>query len=83
MDFSATEKDSSVELCMLVQLLSRMNFSHFGELWLVGSHGGDITSGMYASTHWSHAAAPGEAQWAVRIGTMAWWGSRNWGAGFA
>jgi len=23
---------------------------------------------MYASTHWSHAAAPGEAWWAVGIG---------------
>jgi len=23
---------------------------------------------MYASTHWCHAAAPGEAQWAVGIG---------------
>jgi len=30
--FSAAEKDSSVKLCMLVQLLSGMSFSHFGEL---------------------------------------------------
>jgi len=46
-DFSAAEKDSGVKLCMLVRLLSAMSFSHFGELWLAGSHGGGITSGMY------------------------------------
>jgi len=34
----------------------------------VGSHGGGITSGMYASMHWSQVAAPGKAQWAIRIG---------------
>jgi len=34
-DFSAAEKasSSSVKLCVLVQLLSKMHFSHFGELW--------------------------------------------------
>jgi len=53
---------------MHVQLLSGMSFSHFGELWLAWSHGGGITSGMYASTHWSRAAVAGEA----------WWGSQNW-----
>jgi len=31
---------------MRVRLLSGQIFSHFGELWLVGSHGGSITSGM-------------------------------------
>jgi len=31
---------------MLVQLLSRQVFSHFGELWLMGSHGTGITSRM-------------------------------------
>ena len=46
-----------------------MSFSHLGELWLAGSHGGGITSGIYASTHWSQAAAPGEARWAVGIGS--------------
>jgi len=67
-DFSAAEKDSGVKFCMCVRLLSGQVFSHFGELWLVGTHGRGITSGMYASTHWSHAAAPGKAQWAVGIG---------------
>jgi len=45
-DFSAAEKDSGVKLCMRVRLLSGMSFSHFGELWLAGSQGGGITSGM-------------------------------------
>jgi len=27
------EKDSGVKLCMLVQILSGMSFSHFGELY--------------------------------------------------
>jgi len=31
-DFSAAEKDSSVKVRTLVQLLSGMSFSHFGEL---------------------------------------------------
>jgi len=31
---------------MHVRLLSGQVFSHFGELWLAGSHGGGITSGM-------------------------------------
>jgi len=67
-DFSAAEKDSGMKPCMRVRLLSGQVFSHFGELWLVWSHGGGITSGMYASMHWSHAAAPSEAWWAVGIG---------------
>jgi len=46
-DFSAAEKDSGVKLRTLVRLLSGQVFSHFGELWLVWSHGGGITSGMY------------------------------------
>ena len=45
-DFSASEKDSGVKLRVLVRLLSAMSFSHFGELWLAGSHGDGITSGM-------------------------------------
>jgi len=44
-----------------------MNFSDFGELWLAGSHGGGITSGMYAATNWMQAAAPGEARWGFGI----------------
>jgi len=31
---------------MQVRLLSAMSFSHFGGLWLAGSHGGGITSVM-------------------------------------
>jgi len=46
MDFSAVEKDSGVKFCMCVWLLSGQVFSHFGELWLAGSHGSGITSGM-------------------------------------
>jgi len=67
-DFSAAVKDSGVKLCTLVRLLFGMSFSHFGEHWLAWSHGGVITSGMYASMHWCQAAAPGEARWAVGIG---------------
>jgi len=32
-DFSAAEKGSSVKLCVLVRLLSRHFFSHFGGHW--------------------------------------------------
>ena len=32
-DFSAAEEDSGVKLCKLVQLLSEMSFSDFGEVW--------------------------------------------------
>jgi len=65
---------------MPVRLLSRQVFSHFGKLWLAGSHGGGITSGMYASTHWSHVAAPGEARWAVGIGCRGSVGQSELGA---
>jgi len=67
-DFSATERRNGVKLCMPVRLLSGMSFFHFGELWLAWSHGGGITSGMYTSSHWCQAAAPGEAWWAIVIG---------------
>ena len=53
-DFSAVVKGRGVKFCMRV-------FSHFGELWLTGNHGGGITSGMYAATNrCQEAAAPGE-----------------------
>ena len=67
-DFSLVEKDG-VKFCMRVPLPSGQVFSHFGELWLAESHGGGITSGMYADGNWMKAAAPSEAQC----------GSRNWG----
>ena len=69
-----------MKLFLLVRLLSGMSFSHFGELWLAGSHGGGITSGMYASTHWSQAAAPADAQWAVGIGCRGSVGQSELGA---
>ena len=67
-DFSAAEKDRGRKFCVCIRLLSGQVFSHFGEVWLAGSHDRSITSGMYASTHWTHAVAPGEPQWAVGIG---------------
>jgi len=67
-DFSAAEKDSDVKLCMLFRLLFTMSFSHFGELWIAGSDGGGITSGMYAATNWMQVAAPVEARWGFGIG---------------
>jgi len=56
------EKGRGVTFCMRVRLLYGMSFAHFGELWLAGSHGSGITSGMYAATNWCQAAAPGEAR---------------------
>ena len=69
-DFSAAEKDSCVKSCVRVRLLSTMSFSNFGENWLAGSHGGGITSGMYAATNWIQATAvvPGQARWGFGIG---------------
>jgi len=73
MDFSAAEK--GVKFCMRLGLLSGQIFSPFRELWLAGSHGGDISSGMsiercrssyieIAVGHWEPgAAALLEAVW--------------------
>jgi len=75
-DFSAAEKDSGLKLCMRVRLLSGMSFSHFGELWLPGSHGGGITSGMsYIHLPCTRALqfAPGSS---VQQGSVY---IRNWG----
>jgi len=44
--FSAAEKDRGVKFCMRVGLLSGQVFSNSGELWLAGSHGGNITFAM-------------------------------------
>jgi len=67
---SCGKEDRGVKFCTHIRLLSGMSFSHFGELWLVGSHGGGITSGMYADTNWMQAAAPGEARsrWDSELG---------------
>ena len=46
MDFSAAEKVSGAKLCIILWLLASMSFSHFGELWLAGSHGGRIACGI-------------------------------------
>jgi len=68
---------------------SRQVFSHFGELWLAGSHSSSITSGMSyiriapgkKCLHRNHtweknfvAKLVGRLELAV-----AWWGSQNWG----
>jgi len=45
-DFPAAENVRGMKFCMRVRLLSGQVFSHLGELWLAGSHVGDITSGM-------------------------------------
>ena len=45
-DFSAAEKARGVKFCTRVGLLSGQVLSPFGELWLAGSHGGGIISGM-------------------------------------
>jgi len=45
-DFPAAEKVRGMKFCVRVRLLSGQVFSHLGELWLAGSHVGDITSGM-------------------------------------
>jgi len=34
-----------VEFCVCVRLLSQQVFSHFGELWLAGTHGGALLPG--------------------------------------
>ena len=87
-DLSAAEKDRGMKFCMHVRLLSWQIF-HFGELWLVGSHGGGITSGMSyihiapgkkMPTYKSHLGK----NWQDSLGNQNWpwlsvWGSQNWG----
>jgi len=65
---------------MHVWLLSGQVFPHFGELWLAGSHGGGITSGMYAAPNWMQAAAPSEARWGFGIGCRGSVGQSELGA---
>jgi len=79
-DFSAAEKDRGVKFCMRGQLLSAMSFSHFGELWLAESHGGGITSGMYAALNWMQATVPGKARWRFGIGCRGSVGQSELGA---
>jgi len=47
-DFSVTEKNSGVKLCMRVRLVSGQVFSHFGEIWPWGSSPRSI----YAKVTW-------------------------------
>ena len=71
-DFSAAEK-SGVKLCMLVRLLSAMSFSHFCELWLAGSHGGGITSGMsYIEIAVGQSELGAVGWWQLELGAAAW-----------
>jgi len=60
-----------------------MSFSHFGELWLAGSHGGGITCGMYVATNWMQVAAPGKARWGFGIGCHGLVGQSELGGGIA
>jgi len=54
---------------MRVRLLSRQVFSHFGELWLAGSHGGGITSRMsYIEITVGQSELGAVAWWALGIG---------------
>jgi len=84
-DFSAAEKDSGVKFCMHVRLLSAMSFSHFGhfchfgELWLAGSHGGGITSGMsyVQMAPVNHLPSTGQSELGVAASRKAvWWDLR-------
>ena len=63
------EKIRGVKFCMRVGLLSGQVFFPFGELWLAGSHGSGITSGMNGSSG-SCASQHGMGIW-------------NWGGGVA
>jgi len=67
-----------MKFCMRARLLSGQVFSHFGELWLAGSHGGGITSRMYAATNWMQAAAPSDARWGFGNGCRGWAGRRHY-----
>jgi len=69
-----------ISIVLLVRLLSGMSVSHFGERWLAESHGGGITSGMYATTNRMQAASPGEARWGFGIGCRGSVGQSELGA---
>jgi len=56
-----------VKFCVHVRLLSGQVFSHFGELWLTWSHGGDITSGM-SYTEIAVGQSDTVTRWTVGIG---------------
>jgi len=52
-DFSAAERARGVKFCTRVGLLPGQIFSHFGDDWLAGSHGGGgITSRMNVTMKW-------------------------------
>jgi len=80
MDFSAAEKCRSVKFCTRVRLLSAMSFSHFGELWLAGSHGGGISPGMYAAICLAPGACTRTHRWGFGIGCRGWVGQSELGA---
>ena len=70
-DFSAAEKDRGVKFCTRAGLLSGQVFSHFGEFWLAGSHGGGISL-RYFRDECSQALIPTDCS---RRGSL---GIRNW-----
>ena len=72
MYFSAAEKDRGVKFCMRVRLglLSGQVFSHFGEIWLAGSHGGGITSGVVGIGHRGAEALLKAVWWDLRLASL-------------
>jgi len=52
-----------------------MSFSHFGELRLAWSHGGGITSGIYAAPNWMQARLQSELG-AEALLKAVWWDLR-------
>jgi len=77
-DLSAAEKGRGVKFCVLVRLLCAMSFSHFGQLWLAGSHGGGITSWSgsrnwppwYGHSELGAAASRKAVWWDLRLASL-------------
>ena len=71
-----------MKFCKHVRLLSVQVFSHFGELCLVGSHGGGITSGMsyieiaVGSQNWAPWLGGQSELWAVLSREVVLWDLR-------
>jgi len=75
---SSRKKDSGVKLLMFLRQFDystiRQVFSHFGELRLAWSHGGDISSETSYIQIAEHGKKfHGKVWWAVRTGGAIWW----------
>jgi len=70
-DFSAAEKVRGVKFCVRVRLLSGMSFSHFGEHWLAGNHGGG-NSLRYFRDERSRAPMPTDGSRRRSLGIRNW-----------